>query len=166
MKKLMNEKKNNNKGFTLVELIVVLVILAILAAILVPALLGYIDRAKQQQIVLNAKSCLTAAQAELSEMYAKDDITALKDTTQDDARSTRIIETALDNPGDCQALTIGCAAAFPDDKSKVSSTKTAYKITYVYYKQGGKEIYFDGSSWTETKPSDPTAPYVIVKATE
>ena len=49
-------KKNNNKGFTLVELIVVLVILAILAAILVPALLGYIDRAREKQYVLNAKS--------------------------------------------------------------------------------------------------------------
>ena len=45
-------KKNNNKGFTLVELIVVLVILAILAAILVPALLGYIDRAREKQYVL------------------------------------------------------------------------------------------------------------------
>ena len=39
-------KRKKDKGFTLVELIVVLVILAILAAILVPALLGYIDRAK------------------------------------------------------------------------------------------------------------------------
>ena len=58
-------KKNNNKGFTLVELIVVLVILAILAAILVPALLGYIDRARQKQYVLNAKSALTATQAEM-----------------------------------------------------------------------------------------------------
>ena len=37
--------KNNRKGFSLVELIVVLVILAILAALLIPALLGYIDRA-------------------------------------------------------------------------------------------------------------------------
>ena len=42
-------KKTNNKGFTLVELIVVLVILAILAAILVPALLGYIDKAREKQ---------------------------------------------------------------------------------------------------------------------
>ena len=50
----MNKKKMENKGFTLVELIVVLVILAILAAILVPALLGYIDRAKEKQYVLNA----------------------------------------------------------------------------------------------------------------
>ena len=47
----MNIKRNNKKkkGFTLVELIVVLVILAILAAILIPALLGYIDRAREKK---------------------------------------------------------------------------------------------------------------------
>jgi len=44
----MNKRHKNNKGFTLVELIVVLVILAILAAILVPMLLGYIDEAKEK----------------------------------------------------------------------------------------------------------------------
>lgn len=66
-----NKVKVNNKGFTLVELIVVLVILAILAAILVPALLGYIDEAKQKQDLLDAKNCLTLVQANLSEMYGK-----------------------------------------------------------------------------------------------
>lgn len=60
-----------NKGFTLVELIVVLVILAILAAILVPALLGYIDEAKQKKDIIRAKACLDAAQAALVEAYAK-----------------------------------------------------------------------------------------------
>jgi type IV pilus assembly protein PilA len=40
--------KKGRKGFTLVELIVVLVILAILAALLVPALTGYIDKAKEK----------------------------------------------------------------------------------------------------------------------
>ena len=39
------------KGFTLVELIVVLVILAILAALLIPALTGYIDKARKESIV-------------------------------------------------------------------------------------------------------------------
>lgn len=62
--------KRNNKGFTLVELIVVLVILAILAAILVPALLGYIDRAKSSQTVTNARNFYTAAQSALAEHYA------------------------------------------------------------------------------------------------
>ena len=40
--------KNKKRGFTLVELIVVLVILAILAALLIPALTGYIDKAKKR----------------------------------------------------------------------------------------------------------------------
>ena len=69
----MKKMKNDNKGFTLVELIVVLVILAILAAILVPALLCYIDEAKQKQLVLHGKSVYTAAQAVASQAYAKND---------------------------------------------------------------------------------------------
>lgn len=60
-----------NRGFTLVELIVVLVILAILAAVLVPTLLGYIDKAKEKKYVINAKTALDAAQAELVKEYAK-----------------------------------------------------------------------------------------------
>ena len=62
-------KKNNNKGFTLVELIVVLVILAILAAILVPALLGYIDKAREKQVITNAEAAYVAAQAIMTEQY-------------------------------------------------------------------------------------------------
>lgn len=62
--------RENKKGFTLVELIVVLVILAILAAILVPALLGWIDKAKEKQYVLEARNVVLAAQTMADEAYA------------------------------------------------------------------------------------------------
>lgn len=65
-------KSNRNHGFTLVELIVVLVILAILAALLVPALTGYIDKAKKSQVIAETRMLTQAAQTELSSLYATD----------------------------------------------------------------------------------------------
>lgn len=64
-------KMKNQKGFTLVELIVVLVILAILAAMLVPALTGYIDKANDQKIKAATRQVVMAAQTEVSEAYGK-----------------------------------------------------------------------------------------------
>lgn len=66
--------KSTKKGFTLVELIVVLVILAVLAAMLVPGLIGYIDRARAEKEYQTAATVYTAAQSVLTELYARDAI--------------------------------------------------------------------------------------------
>ena len=66
-------RKRNNNGFTLVELIVVLVILAILAAMLIPALTGYIDRAQEDKIKTLTRQVVVAAQTVVSEAYGKSD---------------------------------------------------------------------------------------------
>lgn len=63
-------KENKKKGFTLVELIVVLVILAILAALLIPALTGYIDKAKNKSVVAETRQAVMAAQTLVDETYA------------------------------------------------------------------------------------------------
>ena len=63
--------KKNNKGFTLFELIVVLVILAILAAMLIPALTGYIDRSNQEKLKATTRQVVVAAQTVVSETYAE-----------------------------------------------------------------------------------------------
>jgi prepilin-type N-terminal cleavage/methylation domain-containing protein len=61
---------NAKRGFTLVEVIVVLVILAILAAIAIPALTGYINKARDKQYVMMARDYVTATKAVLNEAYA------------------------------------------------------------------------------------------------
>ena len=67
---LQQKRRSKKGGFTLVELIVVLVILAILAALLIPALTGYIDKAKQKSIIAETRQCVMAAQTLADEAYA------------------------------------------------------------------------------------------------
>ena len=67
-------RKTNHKcrqAFTLTELIVVLVVLAVLAAMIVPALVGYINKAKQARNMEAAEAYRVAIQAVASEYYGK-----------------------------------------------------------------------------------------------
>ena len=87
-------KKNKKKGFTLVELIVVLVILAILAALLIPALTGYINKAKEKSITAETRSAVMAAQTLVDEEYGAQKLDATEEIGYDDA------ETATGTAGD------------------------------------------------------------------
>lgn len=65
-------KKQKQKGFTLVELIVVLVILSILAALLVPSLTGYIEKTHKTKVLAETRMVHTAVQTTVSEYYGTD----------------------------------------------------------------------------------------------
>ena len=74
--------KQKQKGFTLVELIVVLVILSILAALLVPSLTGYIEKTRKTEVVAETRAITQAAQTELNMVYATDAFQDMKQTSK------------------------------------------------------------------------------------
>ena len=55
-------KKMNNKGFSLVELIIVIAIMAILAGAIAPALIRYIDKSRKSNDVSSCKTIKTAVE--------------------------------------------------------------------------------------------------------
>ena len=73
--KLLQNLKKDKKGFTLVEMIVVIVIIGILLAILVPGMFKYIDKAKDKQILVNARTAQLNLETAVRELYGKNGVT-------------------------------------------------------------------------------------------
>ncbi len=55
------KKHNNNKGFTLVELIIVVAIIAVLAAVLAPQYIRYVERSRESNDIQIASAVMDAA---------------------------------------------------------------------------------------------------------
>lgn len=58
----MKKENMNNKGFSLVELIIVIAIMAILIVVLAPQYLKYVERSRNSTDMQNARSLMTAAE--------------------------------------------------------------------------------------------------------
>ena len=78
MFKLLNKKKNN-KGFTLVELVIVIAILAILVGILAPQYTKYVEKSRKAADVANLENLVTAVKVAAAD--DAQDIVADKEVT-------------------------------------------------------------------------------------
>ncbi|MEA4923094.1 MAG: type II secretion system protein [Eubacteriaceae bacterium] len=130
----MMRNKKNKKGFTLVEVIVVLVILAILAAILVPSMIGWINKANKKTAVVEARSILLATQETVTENYKtyQDKATA-ELSAADEASALELAEVAGKADITASAIKNGKVDSF-------TYTTEDGKYTVKYTKAGGYSV--------------------------
>lgn len=135
MNKIRNRK--NNKGFSLVELIIVIAIMAILAGILIPQFVKYISSSKVSGDIQQAENIYNAVAAQ----YADSQGTAPTGMTYDGNKHEVTAAVA-------EALDMGKAAP----TCKVDST---YKFMYSCDDKGTVAVYLapkssDGSGYSAT----------------
>ena len=120
---LQQKRRSKKGGFTLVELIVVLVILAILAALLIPALTGYIDKAKQKRIVAETRQCVMTL---YDEAYGKNSSATEENVKTDELKKLAEVK------GDISGLAID---------------GTSHKVSALTYTSGSDKCVYDGSTY-------------------
>ncbi len=129
---LQQKRRSKKGGFTLVELIVVLVILAILAALLIPALTGYIDKAKQKQIIAETRQVVMAAQTLVDEAYGTKNVGATITVSSTTDATVKIDDVAklAEVKGTINSVTVGKIGDVPNKITKVEYTNNGKKCTF------------------------------------
>ena len=133
-------KKKNNKGFSLVELIIVIAIMAILVAILAPQFLKYVERSRNTADVANGREITNAVIAYIADTEVEGNIITGNDTvvevtgteTKVSGTSATAVLAALKEAG----ITTGTSSPLKDVKCKSKTAWTSYKITVGVDAQG------------------------------
>lgn len=84
MKRFLKRIHKGNKGFTLMEILIVVAILGILAAVIVPNLTGLIGHSETKAAAVE----LSSVQSAMDAMMAKEELTSFTSTHVDVANAT------------------------------------------------------------------------------
>ena len=97
--KLLNKKQKNNKGFSLVELIVVIAIMVVLVAVLAPVFSKYIESSRRSTDVQNANSISEAILAEVADDASHVVANTATEVNADNIKSINALQSAPEVKG-------------------------------------------------------------------
>lgn len=154
MLKLFNRKKKDNKGFTLVELVIVIAILAILVGLLAPQYTKYVEKSRKAADASNMDEMVRAVQIWAADADTADEDLPAKDYTIELKAKGEVASSVTIDTVDVIAKTI------PDyKKMKLKSSKwesdtkgtmaTSVKATIKVDEDGGTTVTYEPKSFAD-----------------
>lgn len=155
--KKLGKKQKNNKGFSLVELIVVIAIMAVLVGVLAPQLIKYVEKSREATDIQNCDSIATALKTYFADQEGVDGtVTVTVKDTGDmvvnpvgtkaaSAASATDVETALSNAGFAKASTNLKGTKWATNQIDIIYTVDTGKVTY----KAESETYTTGGTKTK-----------------
>ena len=116
----MKKEKMNDKGFSLVELIIVIAIMAVLVVVLAPQYLKYVERSRNSTDTSNATSIVTALQ-----VWAAD-------PNAGDKNEAGVVTTAFEKADTC-TITISSTGGEISDGNENGDVKCKSKTNWTSY---------------------------------
>ena len=162
--------KMNNKGFSLVELIVVIAIMAVLMGVLAPTLIGNIEKSRESKDLQNLDTIYGRVNDALATEAVADEIATALKTGTINATLTSILGASSSYPDLKAALSESIGSSAPDLTASCNASADIYvKITST---NGNTqvEVYASDDSGssattcTKTKDSSGTARTMSVSA--